>query len=142
MMFTAPPEQSLEWSESSVEGASRFIKKVYNLVIDKTFISIKESNQFSKEEINLRRKTHTTLKKVTNDFESRFSFNTAIASIMELLNAIPEDFKKINAPYSKKFCLNESIIIILKTLNPIAPHISEFLWNHFDLNLVTQKNWH
>jgi leucyl-tRNA synthetase len=132
MMFTAPPEQSLEWSESSVEGASRFIKKVYNLVIDKTFISIKESNQFSKEEINLRRKTHTTLKKVTNDFESRFSFNTAIASIMELLNAIPEDFKKINAPDSKKFCLNESIIIILKTLNPIAPHISEFLWNHFD----------
>ena len=132
MMFTAPPEQSLEWSESSVEGASRFIKKIYNLVIDKTFISIKESNQFSKEEINLRRKTHTTLKKVTNDFESRFSFNTAIASIMELLNAIPEDFKKINAPDSKKFCLNESIIIILKTLNPIAPHISEFLWNHFD----------
>jgi leucyl-tRNA synthetase len=51
---------------------------------------------------------------------------------MELLNAIPEDFKKINAPDSKKFCLNESIIIILKTLNPIAPHISEFLWNHFD----------
>ena len=119
MMFTAPPEQSLEWSESSVEGASRFIKKVYNLVIDKTFISIKESNQFSKEEINLRRKTHTTLKKVTNDFESRFSFNTAIASIMELLNAIPEDFKKINAPYSKKFCLNESIIIILKTLGDV-----------------------
>ena len=43
-----------------------------------------------------------------------------------------KDFKKINAPDSKKFCLNESIIIILKTLNPIAPHISEFLWNHFD----------
>ena len=132
MMFTAPPEQSLEWSESSVEGASRFIKKVWNLVIDKTFISIDELNKFSKDEMDLRRKTHTTLKKVTNDFESRFSFNTAIASIMELLNAIPEDFKKDDAPDSKKFCLNESIIIILKTLNPISPHISEFLWDHFD----------
>ena len=107
MMFTAPPEQSLEWSESSVEGASRFIKKVWNLVIDKTFISIDELNKFSKDEMDLRRKTHTTLKKVTNDFESRFSFNTAIASIMELLNAIPEDFKKDDAPDSKKFCLNE-----------------------------------
>ena len=77
-----------------------------------------------------------TLKKVTGDFESRFSFNTAIASIMELLNAIPEDFKKDDASNSKKFCLNESIIIILKTLNPIAPHISEFLWNHFDRDKV------
>jgi len=81
--------------------------------------------------MDLRRKTHSTLKKVTSDFESRFSFNTAIASIMELLNAIPEDFKKPDAADSKKFCLNESITIILKTLNPIAPHISEFLWDHF-----------
>ncbi|MDG2093053.1 MAG: class I tRNA ligase family protein, partial [SAR86 cluster bacterium] len=136
MMFTAPPEQSLEWSESSVEGASRFIKKVWNLVIDKTFISIDELNKFSKDEMDLRRKTHSTLKKVTNDFESRFSFNTAIASIMELLNAIPEDFKKDDAPDSKKFCLNESIIIILKTLNPISPHISEFLWDHFDADAL------
>jgi leucyl-tRNA synthetase len=132
MMFTAPPEQSLEWSESSVEGASRFLKKVWNLVINKNFTLIEEPYDFSKEEMSLRRKTHMTLKKVTGDFESRFSFNTAIASIMELLNAIPEDFKKDDASNSKKFCLNESIIIILKTLNPISPHISEFLWDHFD----------
>ena len=89
MMFTAPPEQSLEWSESSVEGASRFIKKIWNLVINKNYKEISIPNKFSKEELELRRKTHTTLKKVTNDFETRFSFNTAIASIMELLNAIP-----------------------------------------------------
>jgi leucyl-tRNA synthetase len=132
MMFTAPPEQSLEWSESSVEGASRFLKKVWSLVINKNFTLIEEPYEFSKEEMSLRRKTHMTLKKVTGDFESRFSFNTAIASIMELLNAIPEDFKKDDASNSKKFCLNESIIIILKTLNPISPHISEFLWDHFD----------
>ena len=131
MMFTAPPEQSLEWSESSVEGASRFIKKVWNLVVCRNYEDINIPDNFSKEELDLRRKTHTTLKKVTNDFETRFSFNTAIASIMELLNAIPDDFKDEDASNSKKYCLNEAIIIILKTLNPIAPHVSEFLWNHF-----------
>ena len=131
MMFTAPPEQSLEWSESSVEGASRFIKKVWNLVVSRNYEDINTPDNFSKEELDLRRKTHTTLKKVTNDFETRFSFNTAIASIMELLNAIPDDFKDEDASSSKKYCINEAIIIILKTLNPIAPHVSEFLWNHF-----------
>ncbi len=131
MMFTAPPEQSLEWSESSVEGASRFIKKVWNLVVSRNYEDINTPDNFSKEELDLRRKTHTTLKKVTNDFETRFTFNTAIASIMELLNAIPDDFKDEGASNSKKYCLNETIIIILKTLNPIAPHVSEFLWNHF-----------
>lgn len=131
MMFTAPPEQSLEWSESSVEGASRFLKKIWNLIIERRFEEIKEPLNFSEEEKALRRKTHTTLKKVTNDFEARFSFNTAIASIMELLNFIPERFKSQKASESEKFCLNETIIIILKTLNPIAPHISEYLWNAF-----------
>ena len=131
MMFTAPPEQSLEWSESSVEGASRFLKKIWNLIIERRFEEIKEPSSFSEEEKALRRKTHTTLKKVTNDFEARFSFNTAIASIMELLNFIPEKFKSQETSESEKFCLNETIIIILKMLNPIAPHISEYLWNAF-----------
>ena len=67
MMFTAPPEQSLEWSESSVEGASRFIKKVWNLVVCRNYEDINTPDNFSKEELDLRRKTHTTLKKVTND---------------------------------------------------------------------------
>ena len=131
MMFTAPPEQSLEWSESSVEGASRFIKKIWNLVINKNYEEISIPNNFSKEELELRRKTHTTLKKVTNDFETRFSFNTAIASIMELLNFIPEEFKKDSSTNSQKFCLNETIIFILKMLAPITPHICEDLWNKF-----------
>ena len=131
MMFTSPPEQSLEWSENSVEGASRFIKKVWNLVNDRKFEDIKEPSGLTQEEIALRRKAHATLKKVTSDFESRYSFNTAIAAIMELLNFIPETFKNVDATEENKFCLNESIIIILKTLNPIAPHISEYLWKSF-----------
>ena len=101
MMFTSPPEQSLEWSENSVEGASRFIKKVWNLVNGRKFEDIKEPSGLTQEEIALRRKAHATLKKVTSDFESRYSFNTAIAAIMELLNFIPDTFKNVDATEEK-----------------------------------------
>ena len=131
MMFTAPPEQSLEWSESSVEGASRFMKKILNLVNERKFEKIEEPLNLSEEEKNLRRKVHSTLKKVTSDFETRYSFNTAIAAIMELVNSIPESFKQDDVSSSNKFCLNEAIVIILKTLNPISPHISQHLWKGF-----------
>ena len=131
MMFTSPPEQSLEWSESSVEGASRFLKKIWNLIDGRKFEVFDINNDFSKEELSLRRKSHATLKKVENDFEIRFSFNTAIAAIMELLNFIPESFKSEDASDTQKFCLNETIIFTLKMLFPIAPHISEYLWNNF-----------
>ena len=131
MMFTAPPEQSLEWSESSVEGASRFMKKIWNLVNERKFKKIEEPLNLSEEEKNLRRKVHSTLKKVTSDFETRYSFNTAIAAIMELVNSIPESFKQDDVSSSNKFCLNEAIVIILKTLNPISPHISQHLWKGF-----------
>ena len=131
MMFTAPPEQSLEWSESSVEGASRFMKKIWNLVNERKFEKIEEPLNLSEEEKNLRRKVHSTLKKVTSDFETRYSFNTAIAAIMELVNSIPESFKQDDVSSSNKFCLNEAIVIILKTLNPISPHISQHLWKGF-----------
>ncbi len=131
MMFTSPPEQSLEWSESSVEGASRFLNKIWKLVNKRKNLKFERDLKFTKQELDLRRKSHSTLKKVENDYESRFSFNTAIASIMELLNFIPEEFKTEGATDSQKFCLNEAILFTLKMLFPIAPHISEYLWNNF-----------
>jgi len=79
----------------------------------------------------LRRKCHSTLKKVENDYESRFSFNTAIAAIMELLNFIPDEFKKDGATNAQKYCLNEAIMFSLKMLFPISPHICEYLWSSF-----------
>ena len=131
MMFSSPPEQSLEWSESSVEGSARFLKKVWNLVSVRKYKKLDDQFNFSKEELALRRKSHATLKKVENDYEIRFSFNTAIAAIMELLNSIPEDFKDSMAPDSKKYCLDEAILFILQMLSPIAPHICEYLWSNF-----------
>ena len=131
MMFTSPPEQSLEWSESSVEGSARFLKKVWNLISARKYSKLDGQFDFSKEELALRRKSHATLKKVENDYEVRFSFNTAIARIMELLNSIPEDFKDSKTSDSKKYCLDEAILFILQMLSPIAPHICEYLWSNF-----------
>ena len=141
MMFTAPPEQSLEWSESSVEGASRFLKKVWKLVADRKYNEFKDEFEFSKDELALRRKSHATLKKVMNDYEVRLTFNTAIASVMELLNFIPDEFKLDNASDAQKFCLDEAIVFILKMLSPITPHITEHLWNDFFIDDLSVESW-
>ena len=131
MMFTSPPEQSLEWSEASVEGAARFLKKIWVLVEGRKYMNFECEFEFEKDEVDLRRKSHATLKKVEHDYEIRFSFNTAISAIMELLNYIPDDFKNENASDAQKFCLNEAIVFSLKMLSPIAPHICEYLWEDF-----------
>ena len=141
MMFTAPPEQSLEWSESSVEGASRFLKKVWSLAEGRKYNEFKDIFEFTKEELALRRKSHATLKKVANDYEVRFAFNTAIASIMELLNFIPEEFKTDDASDAQKFCLDEAIVFILKMLSPITPHITEYLWSEFFIDDFSVDSW-
>ena len=143
MMFTSPPEQSLEWSESSVEGASRFLKRIWNLVSKRKNIKLEEKLNFTKDQLELRRKSHSTLKKVENDYESRFSFNTAIAAIMELINFIPEKYKENNASNEQKFCLNEAISFSLKMLFPIAPHICEYLWEKFNdsENSSIESSW-
>ena len=143
MMFTSPPEQSLEWSESQVEGASRFLKRIWNLVSKRKNIKLEEKLNFTIDQLELRRKSHSTLKKVENDYESRFSFNTAIAAIMELINFIPEKYKENNASNEQKFCLNEAISFSLKMLFPIAPHICEYLWEKFNdsENSSIESSW-
>ena len=122
MMFTSPPEQSLEWSESSVEGSARFLKKVWNLVNKRKYNNLDDQFKFSEDELAVRRKSHSTLKKVENDYEVRFSFNTAIAAIMELLNFIPEDFKDAEASKSKKYCLDEAILFISVSYTHLRAH--------------------
>ena len=141
MMFTAPPEQSLEWSESSVEGASRFLKKIWNLIAERKYNELSDDFKFTKEELALRRKSHATLKKVTNDYEVRFAFNTAIASVMELLNFIPDEFKDDSASDAQKFCVDEAVIFILKMLSPITPHITEYLWCEFFIDDMDIDAW-
>ena len=131
MMFTSPPEQSLEWSDTAIEGSYRFLKRVWNLCSERKIFTEKQPDEFTKHELELRQKSHKTLKKVTHDYAERNSFNTAIASIMELLNAVPESFKTNDATIAQRFCLDEVIQFTLKMLSPITPHISLYVWKQY-----------
>ena len=126
-MFAAPPEQSLEWSDSGVNGSYKFIKKLWSLsqkLISQKVISKETTKDFS----NIFIKLNQTIKKVSEDFENKNQFNTAIASVMELLNAIPKDF--LNHEISKenhktfKLIIENSIVM----LSPIIPHVCHELW--------------
>ena len=131
MMFTSPPEQSLEWSDKAIEGSYRFLKRVWSLISERKQFTEKLPNKFTKYELELRQKSHKTLQKVTHDYAERNSFNTAIASIMELLNAVPESFKANDATVAERFCLDEVIQFTLKMLSPITPHICLYLWKQY-----------
>ncbi|WP_462157773.1 leucine--tRNA ligase [Pseudoalteromonas sp. GB56] len=127
MMFTAPPEQTLEWSDSGVEGAHRFIKRVYKYAVDVNnagFVALDVAS-LSKEQKELRRELHKAIAKITDDLERRQTFNTAIAAVMELSN------KLIKAPLENdgdKAVANEALEAMLIMLAPITPHLSHQLW--------------
>ena len=129
IMFAAPPTQELEWSDSGVEGAHRFLKRLWKAVSD--FI---ESNAEVAETLpadipaahkDLRRKLHQTLQKVTDDYGRRLTFNTAIAANMELLNALGK-FED-NSPAGQRVRL-EVLEHILLMLSPVIPHMTHELW--------------
>lgn len=134
ILFAAPVERDLEWSDQGVEGAFRFLNRVWR-IIGHFMEEIKAAPEqydaalMSKEEKELRCILHQTIKKVTDDISDRFMFNTAISSIMELVNAFYgwQD-KKISAGL-----LREIVVNLLKLLAPFAPHITEELW-HIAIN--------
>ncbi len=127
MMFAAPPEQSLEWSDSGVEGAHRFLKRLWKQVNDHLAagsapaLSTKELNEAQKE---MRRKTHETIKKVSDDVERRQTFNTAIAAVMELSNAIG---KYSDTSDQGRAVAQEALVAAVQLLSPIVPHIADEL---------------
>ncbi len=129
ILFAAPPTQDLEWIDSGLEGAHRFINKVYRLV--KGFIKDQVSNpvgsldNLNETQQNIRFKTHQTLKKITDDMERRHLFNTVIAALMELSNTLS---KFTDTADTSMVVRKESLHILLKTLSPIAPHLCHHLW--------------
>ena len=131
IMFAAPPELSLEWSDDGVAGSYRFLKRVHTLVTDHvqsgqhdTDGSV-ELDSLSERARDLYRKLHETIAKVSDDIGRRYHFNTAIASVMELTNSVSK-FEAIT-PLDWRI-LSESIEAIIVLLSPITPHISEHLW--------------
>jgi len=131
ILFAAPPERDLEWNDQGVEGAYRFLKRVWRIISE--FEDVMKQNvvdydtaALAKDEKELRRILHVTIKKVTEDIGDRFNFNTAISSIMELVNAFynVKDKKDLNAGL-----VHEVIVDLLKLLAPFAPHMTEELWS-------------
>lgn len=136
-LFAAPPEKDLEWNEQSVEGCYRFLNRVWRAVYDNhALISSHPEVETEGEARNLRRMTHRTIKKVTEDIDGRFHFNTAISAVMELVNAIYVFEAKDKYPGA----LCEALETVVKLLAPFVPHITEELWlsmgNTSDLETV------
>lgn len=144
ILFAAPPEKELDWSDAGVEGSYRFLNRVYRLVqeyvneIRGDFRGSETITIRSAEDKTLNFQLNATVKKVTEDAGGRFSFNTAISSIMELVNALYK-YKQgeVNVPL-----MNDAIEKLILILNPFVPHITEELWNDLGhKDRVYQQNW-
>jgi leucyl-tRNA synthetase len=131
ILFAGPPELDMEWSDRGVEGAYRFLNRVWRLVMDnvKSLQLLSSSErEISQEEVKLRRKTHQTIKKFTQDVSERFSFNTAISALMELVNDMYKYNELVSQEEQNPQILRETTEILVQLLAPIAPHLSEELW--------------
>jgi leucyl-tRNA synthetase len=138
-MFAAPPEQSLEWSDSGVEGAHRFIKRLWRLVHD--FGSAEKLSlptTLTLEQKNLRRKTHETIAKVSDDYGRRQTFNTAVAAIMELCNELGRHPAENS---TDRAIISEGLHAVLQMLWPITPHITEHLWQQLTGQAFVESLW-
>jgi len=130
-MFAAPPEQSLEWSDSAVEGANRFLKRLWRLVQRQveTAAPALDIAALDERQRALRRKTHETIAKVSDDYGRRQTFNTAIAAVMELCN----ELGKLDEDNPQDRALaNEALRAVVLMLGPIVPHIGHHLWLALD----------
>lgn len=134
MMSAAPPEQSLEWSDSAVAGSNRFLKKVWKLVanhIEKGDAPALDIDNLEDNLKDLRRKTHETIGKVTDDCARRLTFNTAIAAINELCN----DITKLKSQSEQAIAVErEALEALILLLAPIAPHACHVLWQQLGHN--------
>jgi leucyl-tRNA synthetase len=131
-MFAAPPEQTLEWSDEGVQGAYRFIKRLWKAVYDHVAggtvadgAAVRRGLELTQAQRALRRQAHQTLAKVTDDIGRRRTFNTAIASVMELLNALG---RHAPATPQDRAVAQEALEIAVLSLSPIIPHVTHALW--------------
>ena len=131
ILFAAPPEKDLEWSDQGVEGCHRFLRRVWRLVHE-CAEQLKEEGaaaEAGKAEKELRGAVHGTIKKVTADIQERFNFNTAISAIMELVNAISAYRQAAEPMRQHRPLLREALESLVLLLAPFAPHLAEECWH-------------
>lgn len=142
MMFAAPPDQSLEWSDAGVEGSNRFLKRVFRQTslhlqaahLNAGNLTAADTSKLSESARELRLKLHETIQKIADDIERRQSFNTAIAALMELSNAIGK-FEATDA--NDYLVAREALTSLLIMLAPFAPHLAQDLLAKFDIDVTT-----
>lgn len=129
VLFAAPPERDLEWSDQGVEGCSRFLNRVWRLVDEAVSNNMLDDldTPLTKEDKDLKYMIHKTIKRVTEDIEERFNFNTAVSGIMELVNELYK-YKETNKETLNASLYKQGIRTLILLLSPFAPHISEELW--------------
>jgi leucyl-tRNA synthetase len=132
-LFAAPPEKDLEWNDQGVEGSYRFLSRVWRMVSDneETLLSVSAysgNGELPKALSDLHRKTHQTMKKATEDIRDRFHFNTAIASVMELVNQVYQVLESPPKEDSLWPVVKEAAETVVLLISPIVPHIAEELW--------------
>ena len=148
-LFAAPPEKDLEWSDKGVEGASRFLGRLWRLV-DELAPSLEplgpcadlDPESLSEAARDLRRKEHATVKKVGGDISANFQFNTAIAAVMELVNAMYLAKDELVKTDDGRMALSSAVSSTLTVLAPVAPHICEELWSLMGYgDLLSEAQW-
>jgi leucyl-tRNA synthetase len=146
-LFASPPEKDLDWSDKGVEGCFRFLARIWRFLAKfeeqlKGFQPDFSGKELKGEALQLRRKTHQTIKKVTEDVDRRMNLNTAIAAIMELVNEMYRFFEKEIIEELERHCLKEALDHISLLLAPFAPHFAEEMWNILGhRGLVMEQSW-
>lgn len=130
MMFAAPPEQSLEWSDSGVEGAYRFLKRVWNFAVEQNPQPQQDMPELDKPIASVRHEIHINLRQANHDF-GKFQFNTVVSAAMKILNAMekaqtPDTDEQAKLAFS--YVIQEGFSILLRLLSPVTPHICDTLW--------------
>ncbi len=144
VMFAAPPEHVLEWSDEGVQGAYRFLRRLWRRVYDHIADSVGEPPDLDVARLDarqkdLRRLVHDTIAKVSDDIGRRYTFNTAIAAVMELLNAVAK-YELRDA--QDRFLIHEAIESSVLILSPIVPHICHVLWQELgNKTAIADESW-
>ncbi|MFA7495736.1 MAG: leucine--tRNA ligase [Acidithiobacillus sp.] len=140
ILFAAPPEQHLEWSDSAVEGAHRFLSRIWRLVHEYGPDHQAIPSEISPEARDLRRAVHQCIDRVSRNMDGRYHFNVAIAAIMELTNALMK--VTADAPADLRAILGEGLRAITLLISPFAPHIAEVLWTQLGQNgEISKTSW-
>ncbi|EKD36039.1 MAG: hypothetical protein ACD_75C01667G0004, partial [uncultured bacterium] len=144
-LFAAPPERDLEWSAQGVEGSSRFLNRVYRLITanrDMLDCSPEIPEQLSESGRTLHRKTHQTIRRVTESIEQNFHFNTAISGMMELFNVLSTVTGDNQAEQAEPAVIREAVSVLLLLLSPMVPHFAAEMWQNIgNSESIEKRPW-